>query len=240
VFLARAPRAAADELPAVRPIPAELTQRFQTLYPALRPSAREWVDREGQRVARTGRLDVNGLRGMIEHRFPSLQPAGSMNGLAIEAMVFVVLMQAERDGDQDLRTAMADAQAIAEAKQQVRALLADIQTEIAAAPPAGSPSTPCGGAFCRSLSARLAEISSTIERLRRPVRLTVPAEPTYADLALLRGRLERTGAVLDGLASEQQAAIQSDQAATDRLLQALGTIMQSIRDADLSIIGNLK
>jgi hypothetical protein len=225
---------------AAQSIPAEWTQRYESLYSALRPSVRTWVDQQGLRAAQAKTLDPNSLRAMILNRFPQLAPSNPDSQLDIQALVFLVMMQAAGDANQDLRATAAHVQAIAEAKQRVRRLIAETKQEIATAPAIGSPSTPCGSAFCRSLGARLADLSAATAGLRHPVRVVTPPQPSYADLALLQGHLQEADGALSDLSTEEQTQLQEDQSRISQLYGVLSNVMTAVRDTDQSILSNLR
>jgi hypothetical protein len=76
------------------------------------------------------------LTGQPSNEAPGRGPSSDLGlltaGTDIAELAFVVLMEATRDADQDLREIMAGVKAITKAKAQLRKLLAKVQRDVAA------------------------------------------------------------------------------------------------------------
>ncbi len=114
LFLSVGVGAAADAIrPA--PIPADAAALQAKLAARLSPDVRRWVAEQATKV-RQGSIEEGMLRGGIQARF-----AGQLsNANDIEAVVFIVLMQAAKDAEEDLKAIMAQGKATTEAKQKLR------------------------------------------------------------------------------------------------------------------------
>jgi len=91
-----------------------------------RGAARAWVEQQARIEAKRPKPDLNALRTAIRQRFPgsfsapgSQQPGvtAAQNNSDIDAVVFVVLMQAAQDAQSDLEEQMKQMQAIIKQKQ---------------------------------------------------------------------------------------------------------------------------
>ena len=88
----------------------------------------------------------------------------------VDAIVFMVLGEAAQSQEQDLRNQMQQMQAMEKEKQALRQLVDQMQQEIAQAKP-GERSGVCQTAFCRSLPAKLAAMTSASAGMPRPFHL---------------------------------------------------------------------
>jgi hypothetical protein len=115
-------------------IPADLQAHADALSKTASPPVLAWVHDEGGRLAKaTGPVDVSALEAKIRSQFTFAQTSrsavvGSMNGADIEALAFLVLMDASKSAQEDLKAIMAGVQATNNAKAQQRKLLAVQQT----------------------------------------------------------------------------------------------------------------
>ncbi|HLW80897.1 MAG TPA: hypothetical protein VKS20_02530 [Candidatus Acidoferrales bacterium] len=231
----------------VRELPPEMGRRFSNFHAALQPSARAWVE-QARIQAQKGTPDVQGLESAIHGRFPQLKgSSGAMTGGTlgtnfgggdIEAMVFVVLMDATKNMDQDLKTLMGQVNAIKSAKDSLRSLQSSVQQESAHS--GGKPNTPCRSPFCLSLSARLAELSASTANLPRPVRLQSPAEPTYANLQVLQNSLKSQLDSMSEMSDTQSLLLQMSMDRRSKFMETLSNIMKKTSDTQSSILSNLK
>jgi hypothetical protein len=231
----------------VAPIPAELTQRFATLYPTLRPSAKSWVDQEGRRFARSGTIDIGAVRASVQTRFPTL--GSSASAADIDEMAFVVLMAATNEMDDELQDEIKEVQAQTWAKQQLRDLIYEINKDLAnAAQQSYADADPCADPgyrhyhplLCASLRTRLANISAATMQLPRPIHLSAPAHLTYGNLAVLRKQLLQADESLTEQGTGLRARVQRIQRTRTQVLKILGDILHKISGVDSPIIANLK
>jgi len=92
--------ARADEL---APIPAAFRAKHDQFAPTLSPTARQWVEAEGEDWAKATALDEPAMILRVRQRF-----GGQMiESAEIEEMVFLVMMQATRDQEDDVRALLA-------------------------------------------------------------------------------------------------------------------------------------
>ncbi|MGZ8369446.1 MAG: hypothetical protein ACXWVH_00140 [Caulobacteraceae bacterium] len=97
--------------------------REARLRARMQPSALAWIDAEGRRQARVGPSETR-VREAVTTRWAVL---GSMNNADIEALCFLVLMQAAKSAREDLKAIMAEVKAINQAKAEQRKSLAQAQ-----------------------------------------------------------------------------------------------------------------
>jgi len=124
-------------------IPTDLQARADALSRTASPPVLAWVHDEGARLANaSGPVSVDALRTTIRSHFgvaPSTGGGvaktqatqwavlGGMNGADIEALAFLVLMQATKSAQEDVQAVMAGVKAINNAKAQQRTLLSEEQ-----------------------------------------------------------------------------------------------------------------
>jgi hypothetical protein len=229
---------------AADPIPAEMTRRFETLYRPLQPSAKSWVDQEARRLARSGTVNAGAVRSSVQSRFPTLLATSTAQS-GIEAMAFVVMMQATNGVDTDLASIMNQVKAITNAKQQLRDILNEVNQSLANSAQQGYPEVKCPnpppGYVCpKSLQTQLANLSAATAQLPRPIHLSAPPRLTHAALSTLSNQLLQADRSLTDLTSELQGRIRHTQQTRSHLLKTLSDIMKKIDSTAEKITQNLK
>jgi len=235
----------------IRPQAPEITQRFISLQRELQPSARSWVEEQARREMQRPTPDLAALRVQVRSRFAGSeasansvhpQPPKATNipsGADIEAMVFVVLMQAANDTDQDLQQIMAEVKAETAAKQKLRDLANEVIQEAASARP-GATRQPCRTSICQSLPGELSPLAVTTARTKHPVRIAVPGNLTYAALQQLGAQMQLQADGLDDLSQQDQLQLQMLMDKRSQFEQMLSNIMKSQQDTASSVVSNLK
>lgn len=239
---------------AARPIPPEMTQRFQTLHAALRPPANAWIEQQARLMAQQPSPNMPALEAAIRNRFSESKPGrelssnptagnpaalGGIQGGDIEAVAFIVLMEASKDASDDLQKIMQDVQKRNQQKQALRQLLEDMK-RIKSQGPNGQPATPCASPACQSLLAQLRQFSTVPGQLPHPIRLPADNSLTHGDLDQL---LQQTQQNLDSMSEMGEMESLRLQMAMDRrskFMDTLSNLMKKISDTDASIVGNLK
>ena len=130
-------------------------------------------------------------------------------------------------------------QALEKEKQALRQLLGQMQQEIAETK-AGERSGACQTPFCRSLPARLGEMTSASAALPRPFHLRAPDNITYPQLSSLESQTDEALGSVSGMSSEQQIQIQTIMDQRTKLLEALSNLLKSMNDTSASVISNMK
>jgi hypothetical protein len=257
------PAQSAPQAAAARPIPAEMTSHYNRLHPRLQPSAAQWI--RGQAGAELERPspDVAALKGAVSGRFGK----SGLSAADIDAIVFMVLMEAVNNTDSDLKTQMAAMQAITAAKAATRKLLDELNQEAASLAATRTDAT-CKSAICGSLAHQLATIARQTESASAAAKMskavgsavhttasssqTVSGELWNASALATTGPLTfnrlhqiqtQVGSSLKGLDEESEAQSLELQMTMDRrskLLDTLSNIMKTIADVDEAMISNIK
>ncbi len=149
---------------AAAPIPADLEARADTLRRSASPAVLSFARSEAAALAKaSGPVDVSGL----ERRIRAV--LGDLNGADIEAVAFLVLMEAAKSAQEDLKAIMAHVKAINNAKAQERQALSPAQKSAVARPTATPTPAPDRVdvlvAAARNVSAR--RMSSDLSRVAR-------------------------------------------------------------------------
>ncbi len=220
----------------------EMTRRFAALYAPLQPSVKEWVVQQARIEARKSAPDERGIKMAIRGRFPVLNSTG--NGATsvnqdVDALVFLVMMQAVSGMDQDLKTIMDNVRAMNAAKDNLRRLMSAINNEIATGPSAGA-NLPCRSQFCQSLPRRLEELSEMMSRFRRPFPVRAPSDLSYAKLAQLNHPLKDQLDSINEISETESLRLQMSMDRRSKFIQTLSNIMKKIETTEGQIIQNLK
>ena len=228
----------------LREIPLEMMRRFSLFKPALKPSAKSWVDQQSHLEAQKSAPDIAVLKTAIRNRFPTLiQKNSSVSSPGagegdIEAIAFLVLIQATKELENDLKAAAAEVKAMNEVKQKLRDLMSGINA--ATAGNNGGASARCRTPFCLSLPAQLSALTMATRGFQRPVKLYAPADPSFANLSGLQGQMKASLDSLDSMSTWAERRIQQYQDRRAKLLEALFLIMKKTSETQAGIIQNLK
>ncbi len=235
----------------VRPLAPEMTRRFGDLHASLQPSARSWVEQQARAEAQRPTPDLADLQARIRSRFASsLSTAKSSTGQKsasgqipagadVEAMTFIVLMQAANTSEQDLQNMMKEVRATTAAKQQLRNLVNRIKREAVTANQAAA-KQPCRTAFCQSLAGEFKQLSAATAQSKHPVRLSLPENLTYGQLRPIATQLDQDLNAMNEMSEQQQLELQMAMDRRSKLEQTLSNIMKKQQDTAGNIVGNMK
>jgi hypothetical protein len=224
---------------ALREPPAEMTRRFTVFHSALQPSAKAWVEQQARAEARKAAPDLPALESAIRKRFPDLKARSAAGATSdIDALIFLVMMQAAQDMNEDLKSMMERVKAIDAAKQTLRELIRNANAEVARS--ARNLHAPCRSPFCQSLPAKLGALATATAALPHPVRVSSPAQPTYAQLRALQGRLKADLDSMNELNEMESLRLQMAMDRRSKFMQALSNILKKTSDTQASIVQNLK
>jgi hypothetical protein len=235
----------------VRPLAPEMTRRFSDLHASLQPSARSWVEQQARAEAQRPTPDLADLQTRIRSRFASsLSTAKSSTGQKsasgqipagadVEAMAFIVLMQAANTSEQDLQNMMKEVRVTTAAKQQLRNLVDRVKREAATASQAAA-KQPCRTAICQSLAGELKQLSAATAQSKHPVRLSLPENLTYGQLQQIVTQLDQDLNAMNEMSEQQQLELQMAMDRRSKLEQTLSNIMKKQQDTASNIVGNMK
>jgi hypothetical protein len=232
---------------AVRLLPQEAVNRYAKLNAVAQPSVKAWIESQARVELQRPSLDTASLNAAIQNRFGGAAAKGVHSspatavpaGMDIDALAFMVLMQAANDQNQDLQEIMNEMQARTKAKQALRNLLNQLQRDVAANANQQAKEV-CATAECRSIAQEFAQIESLTAQTGHPVRFNVSDPPTYGQL---RQAQTAAGESLDGLSdmsNSMQMKIQMEQAQYSQVMEAISNIEKKMNDTSTSIIQNMK
>jgi hypothetical protein len=113
----------------IRPMPPEITRRYTVLSAKIQPSARSWILQRARLESQKNTLDVTSLKADAKGHF---QPTnGNMTDGDLEALAFLVLMDAAKSAEDDLNLIMAETKAITNSKQALRDILSEVNRDVA-------------------------------------------------------------------------------------------------------------
>jgi len=240
-----APRAEATI--AIRPVPQEAVNRYAKLNTALQPSAKSWIETQARIELQRPSLDVASLEAAVRARFSgagSAAPhassgAGIPAGADIEAMAFIVLMQATNDQNQDLQEIMNEVQAQTKAKQALRDLLNQVQRDVASNANQQAKEV-CATAECRSIAQQIAQVESLTSQTGHPVRFNASNPPTYGQLRQAQATANESLDSLSDMSQSMQMKIQMEQSEYSQIMEAISNVEKKMTDTSNSIIQNMK
>jgi hypothetical protein len=221
-------------------IPPDMSRRIAALQSTLQPSARAWTEQQAHLESQKQTPDAPSIEAAVYNRFPALNTRGSSAKASdINALVAIVMMQEAKDSETDLRQMMAQVQSINSAKQKMRELLSQTQLEVSSNSSLPA-TTPCQTALCKSLPSTLNEISSATSNMQKPVRISVPAKLTYADVRTLPTQLQSNLNSMNDMSETMQLQLQMAMDRQSKLIETLSNLLKKIDDTASNVIQNIK
>ena len=221
----------------IRPVPPEITRRYTILSAKVQPSAKSWIQQRALLESQKNTLDVAALKADAKSRFQG--PHLNLADADIEAIAFIVLMEATRSSQEDLEKIMAETKAINNTKQALRDTLSEVGRDIAA-PNKPTPSAPCNTPLCRSLPARLSQIEAQAPASPTVRRLQVHPNPTFADLNAVQNDLKSRLDSMNEMSEMDSMRLQMAMDRRSKFLEALSNLMKKISDTSDSVVQNMK
>jgi len=232
------------------PMAPEVLRRSSVLRASLQPSAKSWVVRQAKIEARRPSPDVDALRAAIRLRFvPSLAHSGGSQGgqsasgaqsADIDAMAFLVLMEAAQQSDEDLQAQMNQMSRINQQKHAMRQIIRQIEKENSEISKTSQKNLPCATPFCRSLPSTIAGINAGNAGLVQPINLQPAATITSGQLASVKSQISQSLDSLSELSETQSLRLQMAMDQRSKFIETLSNIEKSISDVDDSILQNMK
>jgi hypothetical protein len=238
----------------VHPIPTEIAQRFQALHSVVQPSVNAWVQQQAHIVAQQPAPNMAALEAAIRNRFsdpkaprdpnPKAMSAngGTLGGLQdadIEALAFIVMMQATNDMDQDLKSMMQEVQEHNQRKRALREML-DGLNQARSQASNSNPNLFCTTPACQALLGKLRQFSATADQLPRPVRLSATNRVTYGDLSALQQQMKDNLDSMNEMSETESLRLQMAMDRRSKFLEALSNLLKKMGDANSTIVQNLK
>ena len=225
-----APARAAD-------LPAGAARLHAALASKAQLTVRAWIGEQARKLSHSppASIDEGPLRAAIQSRFAG-QPLGDQD---IEALAFLVMMQATNDMDKDLKAIMAEVQAMNSAKQKLRELADKARKQVAEN--AGRKGTDrCAPPVCGGLQPAAAEAAVALRRARAQVTLT-PKEPaTVGELRAVADDVKRKLDSMSEMGETESLRLQMMMDRRSKFISTLSNIMKKISNTQDTLVQNLK
>jgi hypothetical protein len=220
-------------------LPPDATALHAAVYPRLQPTVQRWITAEAKspRLAQMPppRL-APALRDAVRTRFAG----DNLPASDIDALVVLILIQASRDMESDLRAHAQKVKAINETKKAMRELVERLKNEIARN--GGKTDTaPCLPPQCgEGISRQVAAISSAQRRDRLAPTLTPVEIKVVGDLKTLRADLKSRLDSLSEMGELESLRLQMAMDRQSKMMSTLSNIMKTMSKTASSIVENLK
>ena len=223
----------------------QMIHKAQTMDARLQPAAKIWIVEQARTEAQNPAPDVDVLNALIRQHL--VRSAPSWPGISnapetspqydVDALAFMVMMQATQDNEDDLISQMASLQAINREKGAEQRLLEDLNSELAKGP---GRDLSCTSPVCRSLSNRIASINETNSGLRRPSRFEVSPTMSYQQVANLQLQLSQNLESMNEVNDMTTLRLQMTMDRRSKFIQALSNIGKKISSTSSAIVQNFK
>ena len=237
--------AASNEAAIIAQPSPRILYHAESLNGRLQPTARIWILEQAKAEAQLRAPDLDTLDAVIRQRF-AVSPANSptlpvaSGGFAkqdVDAVAFMVMMQATQDNEEDLKAQMAALQAVNQQKAAERKLIEDLNSESAKGSQLG---LPCTSPMCRSLTSRVDSINQTNMNLGRPSRLQAGPNMSYQQVANLQLQLGQNLESMNELSDMNSMRLQMTMDRRSKFIQTLSNIEKKISDTSSAIVQNMK
>jgi hypothetical protein len=161
-------------------------------------------------------------------------PALTLGSADIETLVFIVLTQASKNAQEDLKAIMEGVKTINKQKEGLRQAANDIGLERSAA---RRSDLPCTSPNCRALVERVQALGA---QLPGKARFTVPPIATMGDLAGLEAKLKTSLDSLSELGESESLRLQLAMDRLSKFMSTLSNLEKKVSDTSEAIITNLK
>lgn len=184
------------------------------------PQVRAWASMRAAGLARVGEIpDAEEMPGYL--RKAGFGILGDMNDGDIMALAFIVMMEAAKSAQEDLKSIMAKVKAINSAKQKSRELLNKINEGKGGQKK--DDASPCLVVDCGAASSALVQAAG----LRGDARgYQLPANPAWADVMAMADRLSKD---FDSLSEMGELGSLRLQMAMDRLSKIMSTLSNVLK-----------
>jgi hypothetical protein len=257
----RPPAVATPTVPReIPPLPPAASRRFDSLLPRLQPSVRTWVQDQAQRQRGLPAPDLEAVRQAARDRFKPMNdpaattrlratiavrpgppapmnpsvPQGMLSSADIEALAFIVLMQASKSAQEDLKAIMEGVKAINKQKEGLRQVTSEVKRERATS---HTKDTPCASPDCKALEANLRTLTA---QLPPKARFTAPPIATMGDLAGVEAKLKDSLDSLSEMGETESLRLQMAMDRMSKFMTALSNLEKKSSDTSDAIIANLK
>jgi len=210
---------AADITPLTE-IPGEATALHARLIGKVQPNVRVLINEQALKL-RQGTTDPNAASGNLDAVFSG----AGLSSMDVSEAAFIVMMQATRDMDGDMKAMMEEVKALTSAKQKLRDLFTRLKQDVAknahkkdtdvCTPPA------CGG-----YQAIMMEAAPVLKRVRPRTPLVLREPITIGDLRNLAAHLKSS---LDGMNEMSEMTSLRLQMTMDRRSKFISTLVSMMK-----------
>jgi regulator of replication initiation timing len=224
---------AADITPLTE-IPSEATALYAKLVGKVQPNVRPFINEQALKL-RQGSTDPNAVSSSLDAIFSA---AGIANMDVTEA-AFIVIMQATKDMDEDIKAMMDEVKSFTSAKQKLRNLLTRVNQDVAKN--ANKKDTDvCAQPACGGYQTIMMEVAPVLKRIRTRTPLVL-SEPI--NIGQLRSLADNLKGKLDGMNEMSEMTSLRLQMMMDRRSQfiiTLSNMMKKISSTQDTTIQKIK
>jgi hypothetical protein len=216
-------------------MPPEATRLHATHYGAVQPSVRFWIGVEAKKAAQAppGAVTEASLAAATRARF-----AGQGMGPGdVDTLVALVLVEAAKQAERNLR-ALADKQRAAlEARKKIRALQEALDRQVADA--SGKPDrAPCGPPACGGLG--LEAVAAAVRQTSARVTLPATEPATVGDLRKVADEMKRKADSLSEVGETESLRLQTAMDRLSKLMATLSNLVKQVSETSASILRKLE
>ena len=210
----------------VRDLPVGAQSRYDALMRTASPAVKNWISQQIARAKAAGRPPTESELRSSASSPTSRVVLGSMNGQDIEALAFLVLMQAAKSAMEDVKAAMDHVRYENEKKKQQK----DAMQKMAVV---GKTHSTKDDWPPRGVAASTAKVGGVAAR---PI--SAPAQVGLAarDVSSTQDHLDTMG----DMTLELQMRLQKAVAAQNKSFEMLSNVMKKLSDTRASVVRNLK
>ena len=232
------------QITSVRPMAPALTSRHAQLKARLQPSVQSWVAQQAHSEAQKSAPDINTLSADVGSRFGACKGGEKAGSPCLQegdtwSMVFVVLMEAAKEAQAELKAAMDDAKNSKDKKQKMRDQFKRLQSDLnrPVIDRTAKGEKPCPPQTCKpmaDLAAQVAKMSN------RPSRYNFDGQGSLADAKAALDALKSDLDSMSEMGEAEQLRLQMAQDRMAKIEETLSNVLKKMSQTSDSILSNLK
>jgi hypothetical protein len=219
-----------------------MTARYNALRSRLQPSVAQWVVQQAAVQKKQTKPDLGALRATVRARL-----GGSLAAMDVDALVFLVMMEAAQSSQSDLQQIMQQVQADNQAKQSLRGVQeqlqqaqANLEANARAQSKPSAANEPCVTPACAAIAEKAKNAERVSAASSKPLHYAVGTQPTRSQIAELQVRTKADSDSLNDLSEQLQLRMQMEQQELSQAYETISNIMKTMSDTSSAVIQNLK
>ncbi len=218
----------------------QLTERLSKLSSALQPTAKSWVAQQAQTIKQQPQPDAAQIEAQVREHFVSSN--GGLSelppGTDITEMAELVMMEAAKDQDADIKQLLEEANKQNTVKKALDEMIKQVNRDALSG--GTKPTEICTTPSCQSLSAEMKKLAGSMPQISQSAQMVATTGPSYQQLQQILAQLQNAKDSTDDLSSQTQTRMQAYMDRRSKMEQELSNMLKKSSDTASQVISNMK